>query len=182
MTLGNMRANGVRTLAVWCSGRGCHHSILDVSKFSDDVPVPSFGPRMVCTVCGAIGAHARPNWNERAATFANSYGGRIQEMKCFLPLLLGLLLAGCYSDQKQQLSACQLRAEENNQLARSDKSRYVERCMRAHGYEIAVDTCPDWAQSAGWVDAQKNEPTCYEPMGSFGKQSLRLEKWLGVLN
>jgi hypothetical protein len=129
MTLGNMRANGVRT--VWCSGRGCHHSILDVSKFSDDVPVPSFGPRMVCTVCGAIGAHARPNWNERAATFANSYGGRIQEMKCFLPLLLGVLLAGCYSDQKQQLSACQLRAEENNQLARSDKSRYVERCMYA---------------------------------------------------
>jgi hypothetical protein len=23
MTLGNMRANGVRTLAVWCLGRGC---------------------------------------------------------------------------------------------------------------------------------------------------------------
>jgi hypothetical protein len=28
--------------------------------------VPSFGPRMVCTICGAIGADARPNWNERA--------------------------------------------------------------------------------------------------------------------
>jgi hypothetical protein len=23
LTLGNMRANGVRTLAVWCGGRGC---------------------------------------------------------------------------------------------------------------------------------------------------------------
>jgi len=23
MTLGNMRANGVRTLAAWCPGRGC---------------------------------------------------------------------------------------------------------------------------------------------------------------
>jgi hypothetical protein len=23
MALGNMRANGVRTLGVWCSGRGC---------------------------------------------------------------------------------------------------------------------------------------------------------------
>ena len=37
-----------------------------VSTYADDLPVPSFGPRMVCTVCGAIGADARPNWNERA--------------------------------------------------------------------------------------------------------------------
>jgi hypothetical protein len=60
MTLGNMRANGVRTLAVWCGGRGCsHQSILDVSRYPNDVPVPSFGPRMVCTVCGAIGADAK---------------------------------------------------------------------------------------------------------------------------
>ena len=46
--------------------RLCHHvAVLDVSTYPDDVPVPSFGPRMVCTVCGAIGADARPNWNER---------------------------------------------------------------------------------------------------------------------
>jgi len=25
MILGNMRANGVRTLAAWCLGRGCNH-------------------------------------------------------------------------------------------------------------------------------------------------------------
>ena len=67
MTLGNVRANGVRSLDVWCSGRGCNHfRVLDVSRYPDDVPVPSFGPRMVCTVCGAIGADVRPNWNERA--------------------------------------------------------------------------------------------------------------------
>jgi len=66
MTLGNMRANGVRTLDVWCDGRVHHHRVLDVSAYPDDMPVPSFGPRMVCTVCGAIGADARPNWNERA--------------------------------------------------------------------------------------------------------------------
>jgi hypothetical protein len=28
--------------------------------------VPAFGPRMVCTACGIIGAFARPNWQERA--------------------------------------------------------------------------------------------------------------------
>jgi hypothetical protein len=32
MTLGNMRANGVRALAAWCLGRGCYHfRVLDVS-------------------------------------------------------------------------------------------------------------------------------------------------------
>jgi hypothetical protein len=28
-------------------------------------PVPTFGPRTVCTGCGMIGADARPNWRER---------------------------------------------------------------------------------------------------------------------
>jgi hypothetical protein len=46
MTLGNMRANGVRNLAVQCGVYWCnHHGVLDVSSYSDDVPVP-FGPRM----------------------------------------------------------------------------------------------------------------------------------------
>jgi hypothetical protein len=62
MTLGNMRANGVRTLAVWCLGRNCHHQfILDVSTYADDVTVPSFGSRLRCAVCGHFGADARPN-------------------------------------------------------------------------------------------------------------------------
>jgi hypothetical protein len=30
------------------------------------VPVPAFGPRMVCTSSGIVGADARPNWLERA--------------------------------------------------------------------------------------------------------------------
>lgn len=64
MTLGNMRENGVRSLAVYCIR--CHHqAVLDVDSYDDDVPVPAFGPRMVCTVCGAFDADARPNWNER---------------------------------------------------------------------------------------------------------------------
>ncbi len=56
MTLGNMRANGVR----------CHHrAILSADSWPDHVPVPSFGPRMVCTGCGIIGADARPYWPEK---------------------------------------------------------------------------------------------------------------------
>jgi hypothetical protein len=65
MTLGNMRENGMQTLSVSCLR--CHHqSTLDVDRYSDDMTVPSFGPRMACTACGAIDADARPYWNERA--------------------------------------------------------------------------------------------------------------------
>ena len=42
MTLGNMRANGVRTLAAWCLGRGCDHfRVLDVSGYPDDARLPA---------------------------------------------------------------------------------------------------------------------------------------------
>jgi hypothetical protein len=57
MTLCNMRANGVRSLAIPC--RICHYA---GGAMADHVPVPAFGPRMVCTRCGIIGADARPNW------------------------------------------------------------------------------------------------------------------------
>ena len=59
MTLGNMRANGVRLLSVAC--HLCHHqAVMNMDRFEDAVPVPSFGPRMVCTSCGIVGADVRP--------------------------------------------------------------------------------------------------------------------------
>jgi hypothetical protein len=65
MTLRNMRSLGVRSLAVTCEL--CHHAaVVDIEALPDDVPVPAFGPRMVCTRCGIIGADARPNWREQA--------------------------------------------------------------------------------------------------------------------
>jgi hypothetical protein len=64
MTLGNMRANGVRRLLVSCGE--CHHTaVIDVDGYGDEIPVPTFGPRMLCTYCGAIGCDARPNWTDR---------------------------------------------------------------------------------------------------------------------
>ena len=71
MTLGNMRANGVRSLDVCCWL--CHHrAILSADPWPDHVPVPSFGPRMVCTRCGIIGADARPNWREQPARLSGA--------------------------------------------------------------------------------------------------------------
>jgi hypothetical protein len=65
MTLANIRENGVRSLSVTCEL--CHHeAVMNVDAFDDAVPVPAFGPRMVCTVCGIVGAFARPNWQERS--------------------------------------------------------------------------------------------------------------------
>jgi hypothetical protein len=43
---------------------------IDVSGYADDVPVPYFGPRMVCTKCGTIGADARPNWKSVAREYS----------------------------------------------------------------------------------------------------------------
>jgi hypothetical protein len=66
MTLANMRQLGVRSLAVSCLL--CRHeSTLSVDGYAGNIPVPAFGPRMVCTRCGIIGADARPNWREYAA-------------------------------------------------------------------------------------------------------------------
>jgi hypothetical protein len=54
------RARGA--LACWLFHHG---AMLAVDRWFDDAPVPSFGPRMVCTGCGIVGADARPNWTER---------------------------------------------------------------------------------------------------------------------
>ncbi len=63
-TLGNMRADGVRSLLIFCNT--CNHSaVFNVDRYGDDVFVPSFNSCMVCTQCGTIGAEARPNWSER---------------------------------------------------------------------------------------------------------------------
>jgi hypothetical protein len=71
MTLGIKRANGVRSLGVSCWQ--CHHrAILSADPWPGHVPVPSFGPRMVCTRCGIIGAEARPNWREQPARLSGA--------------------------------------------------------------------------------------------------------------
>jgi hypothetical protein len=62
--LANMCSLGVRSLAVSCPT--CRHeTVLNVNSYPDNMTVPSFAPRMVCTCCGTIGADARLNWKEQ---------------------------------------------------------------------------------------------------------------------
>jgi hypothetical protein len=77
MTLGNMRENGVRSLDVSCWN--CRHrAIMSVDRWPDHVRVPTFGPRMVCTRCGIVGADARPNWNERSPRENSTRGAQCE--------------------------------------------------------------------------------------------------------
>jgi hypothetical protein len=65
LTLGNMRLLGVRGLIVTCLDQQCRHqSIVSVDDYADEIEVPAFAPRMVCSQCGGKRVDARPNWKE----------------------------------------------------------------------------------------------------------------------
>ena len=76
MTHGNIRAQSVRSISVSCWL--CHHgAVLPVDRWPDATLVPSFGPRMICTGCGIVGADARPNWTERPGA-REPHGGAVE--------------------------------------------------------------------------------------------------------
>ena len=67
MTLGNMRQQGVRGLAVFCLNHAClHRTVINVDEYPAEIEVPSFGRRMKCSKCGGRRVDVRPNWRERA--------------------------------------------------------------------------------------------------------------------
>jgi len=65
MTLGNMRQLGVRGLLVSCLNPQCRHEVtVSVDDYADEIEVPSFAARMVCSKCGSERVDVRPNWKE----------------------------------------------------------------------------------------------------------------------
>jgi hypothetical protein len=66
MTLGNMRAQGVRNLIGYCLNDACRHSaLIDVSGYPDDVEIPS--RRAKCSKCGGKRVDVRPNGKRNPA-------------------------------------------------------------------------------------------------------------------
>jgi hypothetical protein len=63
VTMGHIRSHGCRELLVYCASPWCNHSAtLDAELLPDETVVLDLDPRMVCTVCGLIGADVRPDW------------------------------------------------------------------------------------------------------------------------
>jgi hypothetical protein len=62
MTLANMRANGVRAVAVTCQACG-HEADVNVDALPETVTVPKAGQRLRCSSCGAKRVLTRPAWH-----------------------------------------------------------------------------------------------------------------------
>jgi len=71
ITLGEMRASGVRGLLIYCSDFRCSHSTaISADGWPDHVRLSDIEPRFTCQTCGHKGADVRPNFNwerERSA-------------------------------------------------------------------------------------------------------------------
>ena len=98
-------------------------------------------------------------------------------MSRYLILLFALFLAGCYSDQKQQVAACELQANQhartNDDMEIRDRksSEESELCMRAHGYELVEDNCPANLRTG----SIRSDPEAYSKASEADKASMNLE-------
>ena len=66
ITLGEMRASGVRGLLIVCSDYRCGHStVISADEWADDVRLSDLEPVFVCEACGKKGADVRPDFTRR---------------------------------------------------------------------------------------------------------------------
>jgi hypothetical protein len=64
ITLGEMRASGVRGLVVFCADYHCSHSMaISGDRWPDDVRLSDIESGFVCTACGRRGAEVRPDFD-----------------------------------------------------------------------------------------------------------------------
>ena len=65
MSLGGMRAHGVRSVWASCTTIGCgHEACMNVDALPDDLPVPDVALRLRCSKCGRRSVVTRPDWSE----------------------------------------------------------------------------------------------------------------------
>jgi len=66
MSLGNMRAQGVRS--VWAECESCRHeAAVNVDRFADAVYVPDVALDLRCSKCRSKRITTWPNWKEQGA-------------------------------------------------------------------------------------------------------------------
>jgi hypothetical protein len=65
MSLGNMRAHGVRSVLATCQETSCGHArSVNVDNLSADVPVPDVALRLRCSACGSRNVKTQPDWKQ----------------------------------------------------------------------------------------------------------------------
>ena len=64
ISLGEMRASGVRGLLIYCSDFQCSHwTTISADQWPDEVRLSDIEPRFTCQACGQRGADVRPNFD-----------------------------------------------------------------------------------------------------------------------
>jgi hypothetical protein len=64
ITLGEVRAMGIRGLLVYCSDYQCSHNVeIIADQWSDDVRLSDLEPLFTCQACGIKGAEVRADFN-----------------------------------------------------------------------------------------------------------------------
>ena len=64
ITLGEMRAAGVRGLLIYCSDYRCSHwTAIGADRWPDHIRLSDIEPRFTCQACGAKGADVRPDFD-----------------------------------------------------------------------------------------------------------------------
>jgi hypothetical protein len=64
ITLGEMRASGIRGLLIYCADYKCSHWIrISADQWPDDVRLSDLEGRFVCAACGKRGADVRPDFD-----------------------------------------------------------------------------------------------------------------------
>jgi hypothetical protein len=64
--------------------------LITFAHLCGDLTVPSFGPRVVCTKCGTIGAEARQNWRAHPHPFSGLVRAPARPTPEKVDLLLGV--------------------------------------------------------------------------------------------
>jgi hypothetical protein len=65
ITMGEMRASGVRGLLVYCSDYRCSHSTaISAARWPDDVRLSDLEPLFTCQACGQKGADVSPCFDQ----------------------------------------------------------------------------------------------------------------------
>jgi hypothetical protein len=64
ITLGEMRAAGVRGILVYCADYKCPHAVrISADRWPDETRLSDLESLFVCQACGRPGADIRPDWD-----------------------------------------------------------------------------------------------------------------------